>query len=172
MVLPAGLIGGLLHPLSTPSHVVVLIGLGLIGGRMVLSAGAAIVAAFGLGVAAGLGAIASGVGETPASDVLLAAATLCGVTAALNLTVPLPLAVTVALICGIALGLDSPPESILLREAVAMLIGTLCGGLAALAMIAFFVSTIARLWHGLLLRVAGSWITAIAILALALRWAA
>jgi hypothetical protein len=172
MVLPAGLVGGLLHPLSTPAHIVALIGLGLMAGRNFLSAGAAIIGVFALGVAAGLGAIAWGVGETPASDVLLAGTTLCGLMAAFDVRVPAPLAVPVALVCGIALGLDSPPESILLGEAVAMLIGTLCGGIVALAVIALLASAIVRLWHGILLPVAGSWITAIAILVLALRWAA
>jgi urease accessory protein len=172
MVLPAGIVSGLVHPVATPAHVVALIGLGLVAGRNFLAAGAAIIGAFALGLAAGLGAIAWGVGETPASDVLLANATLCGLMAASGITAPVLLAVPVALVSGTALGLDSPPESILLGEAVAMLIGTACGGVAALVMIAFAASKMARLGKGILLRVAGSWLTAIAILVLALRWVA
>jgi urease accessory protein len=172
MALPAGIIAGLVHPVSTPAHVVALIGLGLIAGRNFLRPGAAIIAAFALGLTAGLGGIASGVGETPASDVLLATATLCGLIAASGLTAPVSLAVPAALVSGLALGLDSPPESILLGEAIAMLIGTACGGIGALATIAFLASRIAGWRQGILLRVAGSWIAAIAILVLALRWAA
>ena len=172
MALPAGIVAGLAHPISTPAHVVALIGLGLIAGRNFLRAGAAIIGAFALGVAAGLGAIAWGVGETPASDVLLASAILCGLIAASGFTGPVSLAVPLALVSGLALGLDSPPESILLGEAVAMLFGTACGGIGALAMIAFLASRIARWRRGILLRVAGSWIAAIAILVLALRWGA
>jgi len=170
MILGAG-IGGLLHPVSTPAHVLALTSLGLIAGRNFVSAGAAIIGAFALGIAAGLGAIAWGVGETPASDALLASATLCGLIAASDVTVPVSLAVPVALVSGSALGLDSPPESILLGEAIAMLIGTACGGVGALAMIAFAASTVARWRQGIVLRVAGSWVSAIAILVLALRWA-
>ena len=170
MVLPAGIVAGLAHPVTTPAHVIALMGLGLVAGRNFLPAGAAIIAAFALGLAAGLGAIAWGVGETPASDVLLASATLCGLIAALQVKVPLPLAASLALVSGIALGLDSPPESILLREAVAMLIGTAFGGAAALAMMAFAACVRARWRHGIVLRVAGSWVAAIAILVLALRW--
>jgi hypothetical protein len=170
MILPAG-IAGLLHPLATPGHVVALTGLGLITGRNFRPAGAAIIAAFALGLAAGLSAIAWGVGETPASDVLLASTTLCGLIAASGVTVPVSLALPVALISGIALGLDSPPQSILLRDAVATLIGTGCGGIGALAMIAFAASAAGRWQKGIVLRVAGSWVAAIAILALALRWA-
>jgi len=172
MVLPAGIVAGLAHPVTTPAHVVALVGLGLIGGRNLMPAGAAIIAAFALGLAAGLGAIAWGVEETPASDVLLASATLCGLIATSRVAVPLPLAALVALLSGIALGLDSPPEAIFLREAVAMLLGTACGGAGALAMIAFAASAAARWRHGIVLRVAGSWVAAIAILVLALRWAA
>jgi urease accessory protein len=171
MALPAGFVAGLVHPVSTPVHAVALIGLGLIAGRNFLRAGAAIIGAFAFGLAAGLGAIAWGVGETPASDVLLASATLCGLIAASGVAAPVSLAVPAALVSGLALGLDSPPESILLGEAVAMVIGTACGGIGALAMIAFLASTMARWREGILLRVAGSWIAAIAILVLALRWA-
>jgi hypothetical protein len=76
-----------------------------------------------------------------------------------------------AFVSGAALGLDSPPQSIFLREAVAMLIGTACGDIAMLAIVALAASAIARLWQGVVLRVAGSWTAAIAILVLALRWA-
>jgi urease accessory protein len=172
MVLPAGIVGGLLHPLLTPAHVVALIALGLIAGRNFLRAGAAIIAAFALGLGAGLGAIAWGVGETPANDVLLAGSTLCGLMAASGAAVPVSLTAPLTLVSGIAFGLDSPPESIFLGEAVAMLVGTACGGIGALTTIAFLASAIAGLWQGILLRVAGSWVAAIAILVLALRWAA
>lgn len=171
MLLPAG-VSGLLYPLSTPTHVVILTGLGLIAGRNFAPAGAAIIAAFALGLAGGLVGIAWGVGETPARDVLLAGTVLCGLIAAADVAVPVPLAVPMALVSGSALGLDSPPQSIFLGEAVAMLAGTAFGGLGALTMIALAASAAAR-WHrGIALRVAGSWIAAIAILVLALRWLA
>src|SRR5437660_661465 len=149
MVLGAGIVAGLVHPVSTPAHVVALIGLGLVAGRNFLRAGGAIIGAFALGLAAGLGAIAWGVGETPASDVLLASATLCGLIAASGLTAPVLLAVPVALVSGLALGLDSPPESIRLGEAVAMLTGTACSGIVVLAMIVFLASRIARWRQGI-----------------------
>ena len=50
------------------------------------------VAAFALGLAIGLGALARGVGETPAGDVLLASAALCGLTAATGARMPVALA--------------------------------------------------------------------------------
>lgn len=167
-----GFAGGLLYPLLVPVHVIALVGASLIAGRNFLPTGAAMTVAFALGLSAGLGAIAVGVGETPASDVLLAGATLCGLIAATGVVVPAWLAASMALVSGAALGLDSPPESIQLGEAVAMLIGTGCSGVAALGMLALMASAVARLWQGIVLRVAGSWVAAIAILVLALRWAA
>jgi hypothetical protein len=165
-----GFAGGLLHPLSVPAHVLALIGLSLIVGRHFLSAGTAIIVAFALGLAGGLGTIAWGIGETPATDVLLASVALCGLMAASGISVPVPLAAPFGAVSGLALGLDSPPESIFLGEAVAMLIGTACGGVAALGLCALTASAAARLWQGIVLRVAGSWVAATAILVLALRW--
>ena len=163
--------GGLLHPLLAPAHVVALIGLGLVAGRNPLPARLRIIAAFALGLAGGLGAIAWGAGETSANDVLLAIATLCGLTAASGLPAPVWLATPLALAAGAAVGLDSPPETISMREAVLMLVGTACGATAALAVMAAAAAALARPWNGIVLRVAGSWIAAIAILVLALRWA-
>jgi urease accessory protein len=161
---------GVVNPLLAPAHLITLIGLALLAGRS--PAALRLVAAFALGLAGGLGAIAWGVGETPASDVLIAAAALCGLTAASGFAMPAWVAAPLALVSGVALGLDSPPQTISLRDAVLMLLGTACGGVAALAAMAFAASAVAHLWHGIALRVAGSWIAAIAILVLALRWAA
>jgi urease accessory protein len=166
----AALAAGLVNPLLAPAHVLALIGLGLLVGHN--PAVSKLIAAFALGLAAGLGAIAWGVGETPASDVLLAAAALCGLLAAAGFPVPAWLAAPLALAAGAAFGLDSPPETISLRDAVLMLVGTACGGVMALAAMAFATCAVARLWHGIALRVAGSWIAAIGILVLALRWVA
>jgi hypothetical protein len=77
----------------------------------------------------------------------------------------------VALLSGVALGLDSPPESIKLGEAVATLIGTWWGGVTSLTAMACAASMTAHWRRAVALRVAGSWIAAIAMMALAVRWA-
>src|SRR5262249_43304617 len=140
-------------------------------GRSAISAAAVMIAAFAFGLAIGLGALAWGVGETSASDVLLAGAVLCGLTTASGVTAPVLLGAPVALLSGIALGVDSPPEAIRLGEAVAMLIGTWWGGVTSLMVMAWAASVTARWRHAVALRVAGSWIAAIAMMALAVRWA-
>jgi urease accessory protein len=169
MPLLGGFAGGLVHPLLAPAHLLSLIGLGLLAGGGPLRARGPIVTAFALGLAGGLGAIAFAAGETPANDVLLAAAVICGVIVATGLPGPAWFTAPLALIIGSAIGLDSPPETISMHEAVLMLAGTFCGGIAALALMAAAAAALARL--AVALRVAGSWIAAIAILVLALRWA-
>jgi urease accessory protein len=166
-----GFAGGMLHPLLAPAHLVSLVGLGLLAGRTAPRARIAMATAFAAGLGGGLGAIAWGAGETPANNVLLAGAAACGMIAALGLPGRAWFAAPLALIIGSAVGLDSPPETISLHEAVLMLTGTFCGGIAALALMAAAAAALARPWQAIALRVAGSWIAAIAILVLALRWA-
>ncbi|HMA74913.1 MAG TPA: hypothetical protein VKP67_25980 [Xanthobacteraceae bacterium] len=165
-----GFVRGLLYPVLAPAHFMSLLGLGLIAGRDVFVQ-LPTLAAFASGLAGGLGAIAWGIGETPANDVLVAMAGLCGLIAATGMSAPVWLTAPVALVAGAALGFDSPPDVIALREAVLMLVGTLCGGIAALAVIGATASVLFRPWHSIATRIAGSWIAAIAILVLALRWA-
>jgi len=171
----AAFAAGLVHPLLMPAHVAALIGIGLIASRHGGRARAAIVAAFAAGLACGLLAIALSTGETPANDVLWAAAGGCGIASAAGLRLPCGLAATIAatiaFAVGAALGLDSPPETVFLGEAVATLIGTACGAVAALTLVTMFAAALARPWQGIVLRVAGSWIAAIAALVLALRFA-
>jgi hypothetical protein len=171
-VLQAGVVG-LLHPLTTPVHVIALAGLALIvprNKRNAAFASSTIEVTFAVGLAIGLGALAAGAGETPAADGLLAGATLCGLLAVSGVRASLARALPVALMSGIALGLDSPPEAINLAEAVATLIGIACGAVVALALMVSLAIRIGRPWQGVALRVVGSWIAAIAILALVVRW--
>jgi urease accessory protein len=163
-----GLAAGFVQALLAPAHFLSLIGLGLLAGRG--SSQAATVVAFTFGLAGGLGAIAWGAGETPASEVLFAASGVCGAVAALGRPAATWLAAPAALVIGCALGLDSPPDAISLREAVWTLIGTGFGAVAALALMAASAARVRQAGWAIALRVAGSWLAAIAVLVLALRW--
>jgi len=163
---PAGVVQGL-----APAHLLALIAAALVAGQAGFRERVGFVAAFAAGLAAGLGALAAGVGETAAGDVLTVAAMICGLAAAAALRLPTGLAALLAFIVGVATGLDSSPEAILLREAILGLIGTACGGIAAMAAMVTLSAVLGRIWRGIGLRVVGSWTAAIAILVLALRWA-
>jgi urease accessory protein len=79
-----GFVAGLLHPLALPAHVLALLALGLLIGRQTARRRIVSLAAFVIGVAAGLTAIASGVGQTSAADVLLAGAFANGALVAMD----------------------------------------------------------------------------------------
>jgi urease accessory protein len=163
-----GLAGGLMQALL-PAHVMAMISTALLAARARLWPGIGFVGAFAAGLAAGLAALALGIGETPARDVLLSVALLGGLAAAAGLAVPSWAVGPTAFVIGLALGLDSPPDAILLREATFSLLGTWCAGVTLLGAALAVTRPLARLWNGVALRVAGSWLAATAILVLALR---
>jgi hypothetical protein len=165
------LLGGLVHPLLTPTHALGLVALGLLIGQQPPGRRFAPQLSFALGLAGGLLALALAVGETPAATVLLAAVAVSGVLVAAAFAVPLLLLGPLALLVGAAIGLDSPPEVISLEAAVAMLIGTAIGGALALALVVAGATRAARDWQRLGLRVLGSWTAASALLAIAVRFA-
>jgi urease accessory protein len=166
-----GLVGGLMQAL-VPAHVIAMISAALVAARANLWPIIGFVGTFAAGLAAGLAALGLGVGESAAGDVLLAATLLSGLAAAAALKVPSLVVGSTAFVVGLALGLDSPPDAISLHEAILGLIGTWCAGLTLLVATLAAAAPLARLWDGIALRVAGSWLAAMAILVLALRWLA
>ena len=170
-----GFVAGLLHPLALPAHVLALLALGLLIGRQTARRRIVSLAAFVIGVAAGLTAIASGVGQTSAGDVLLAGAFANGALVAMDRPLPTLACALLPAIAGVALGLDSPPEAISIAVATAMLLGTGLGASLALAVIVAGTSYTASVgdwnWCRIGGRIIGSWIAASAVLVLALRFA-
>jgi urease accessory protein len=166
-----GLIGGLMQAML-PVHVLAIISVALSAARARLWPGFGFVAAFAVGLAAGLATLALGAGEVSAADVLLAVVLLSSVATVAAVTVPRAVVESAACIVGYGLGLDSPPDAILLRDAILSLAGTWCAGMMLLVAALAAATPLARLGNGIALRVAGSWIAATAILVLALRLAA
>jgi urease accessory protein len=166
-----GLIGGLMQAML-PVHVLAIISVALSAARARLWPGFGFVTAFAAGLAAGLATLAFGAGETSAADVLLAVVLLSGVATVAAVTVPRRVVESAAFVVGYGLGLDSPPDAILLRDAILSLVGTWCAGVTLLAAVFAAATPLARPANGIALRVAGSWIAATAILVLGLRWAA
>jgi urease accessory protein len=159
--------GGLVQPVMSPAHLLALMALGLCIGQH--GAGRrAVLAAFAVGLAGGLLAIAYAARPTFALDALLVATMVAGAAAAVARPLPALVSVPLAAIMGAALGLDSPPQAISLTSAHLTLAGT---GLGAWLLLAL-VSAGATLLDGALRvapRVLGSWAAASAMLVLALR---
>lgn len=170
----SGLFGGLLQPLTQPAHALALLALGLLIGQQRARCRLHPLAAFAAGLAVGLAAIRLGVGETPAGDVLLAAAAVTGLLVALARAVPALACALFAALTGAALGLDSPPQAISIAVATRVLIGTGIGASLAVAVVATAAGGVAarpRVWPRTAVRILGSWVAASAMLALALRLA-
>src|SRR5262245_2438480 len=163
-----GFAGGVLHALLVPAHLMALVGLGLLAGRLANGRFAAEVT-FAVALIAGLGTIAFGTGETPAPVVLLGVSALCGVLVASALSIPSPLVWLMAIVTGVAVGLDSPPDAISIREAYLTMAGVWVGAVLVLLVIAEAAARLTRPWQLIGLRVLGSWIAASAILVLALK---
>lgn len=102
------LLGGMAQ-VFIPGHLVAVVAAALLTAQADLWRTLWLLAAFAGGLASGLGAVALGVGETPAGDALLVAAALGGLAAALAVAVPASLAATLTFVIGLGIGLDSPP---------------------------------------------------------------
>src|SRR5262245_28696441 len=141
-----GFIGGLLHALLVPAHLMSLAGLALLAARQVNGRHVA-EAIFALALIGGLAAIALGTGETTAPLVLLGLSALCGLLAAAALPVPRPITWLVAAATGVAVGLDSPPDVISIRMAYVIMFGTWLGAVGVLVLVAEAAARLRRPWQ-------------------------
>jgi hypothetical protein len=172
----AALYAGLFHPFLTPTHALGLVASGLLIGQQARGKRLGAELLFMLALSGGLLALVFAVGETPASEVLLATTAVAGALVAAGFPLSILIIGVLAAAIGATIGLDSPPEVISLEEAAAMLVGTGIGATIGLLLVAALASCIvhntARNWQKLAVRVLGSWVAASALLALAVRFAA
>jgi hypothetical protein len=103
--------------------------------------------------------------------VLLGVSAVCGALVASGLSIPSPVGWLMAVVAGLAVGLDSPPDAVSIREAYLMMAGVWVGAVPVLMIVAEAAARITRPWQLIGVRVLGSWIAASAILVLALRLA-
>src|SRR5262249_27475246 len=162
-----GVPGGLLHPLLVPSHALTLVALALLIGQQAQRR-AVLVSLFALGMIAGLMVIVSAYAADRANDAVLAVAAVAGL--AVALARPLwPIAAVVAVAAGIAIELDSVPQEISMTTTFLALTATIVSAVLAVLIMSALAASLCRHWQRIGMRVAGSWIAAIAILTLALR---
>lgn len=170
-----GFWGGLLHPYVVPAHMLAIFTAALLSAQVSRCCPDAArwsgPAAFAAGLAGGSLVIAQAVVPTYANEVLLGLAVLGGIWIASE-RAPLPVtALFIAGLTGLATALDSPPDAILLREAILMQIGTFFGALVLFTAVQEGAFRLKRGWQRIGLRIVGSWSAACAILVLALRFA-
>ena len=162
-----GVPGGLLHPLLVPSHAMTLVALSLLIGQQAQRR-AVLVTLFAFGMIAGLIVIVSAFALDHTNDAVLAVAAIAGL--AVALARPLwPVAAIVAVAAGIAIELDSVPQEISMMATFLALVATIISAVLAVLVVSALAGCWRRQWQRIGMRVAGSWIATIAILALALR---
>ncbi|HEV2693958.1 MAG TPA: HupE/UreJ family protein [Verrucomicrobiae bacterium] len=164
--------GGVLHPLTTPIHVLVLLGLGLLAGQRSPLNLKVPLAVFIPVSALALLLTTTGLVKTVYPPLLIGIALVAGVLVALEKPLPTVITAVVFALAALALGLDSAVESGTPPSIVKTLLGTWVGLVLAVADIAYYLSFFTKQkWQQVGIRVAGSWVTAASfmILAFALR---
>ena len=159
--------GGFLHPLFEPPHLVALISLLLLIAQRGIHRANAVIGMLAVATAVGLTAAVMG---WPASTdtALLVAASLTGL--AVVVARPLPRVLLLALAAGIGLGigLGSDPEGLRGASRYANLAGTWFGTCLYAISGATLLDEFKRPWIPVLIRVLGAWMVATSVLVLAL----
>jgi hypothetical protein len=166
----ASLLDGMMQAFA-PAHLLAILAAGLLAGQGAKRFPAAPIAACAFGLAVGSILIAAALRVENAAPILIAIASLAGIAVAAALPVPAPAQVIAAAATGGLLALDSAPQAIRIPLALAAQTGTAAAALAVLTLTIMIATRATRPWQHVALRIAGSWIAASAILALALRLA-
>lgn len=161
---------GALHPLMTPSHVIILLALGLaVGQHVPLKLGKPL-KVFAVSSAIGLALTATARVSGVHPGILSAIAFAVGAVVAVGRELPFPVRATLIGAGALAIGLDSGVESGGAWTIFGTLAGTWVGLLVYLVNFAFYTSLAEekkKHWLQIGIRVAGSWILAISLLMLA-----
>ena len=163
---------GLLHPLLTLPHMLVLLGLGLWLGQHPPLRLKAPMLACATGCAAAL-LLTTRIAIPPSSQtVVMAVALGCGMLVAASARLPVGLRAAVAAVAAIAVALDSGVDGAPTVLATALtLLGTWISTTVLVANIAYYTALCPqRQWVQIALRIAGSWIAAASVLVLAFAW--
>jgi len=159
---------GVLHPLQTPSHIILILGLAFLIGQQsqfkaLLLTPFTILTGFAVNHYTLL--------DWNTELILLILALTCGFLLLLRLKLPVLVGLALLILSSFVLGLDSSPimiPGLSINSILSWWIGaalTLILGIMILSMPAFYLS---RYWNGIILRMAGSWIATSAIFVLTL----
>jgi urease accessory protein len=161
-------INGLLHPLTTPAHILIVVGLGLwLGQRSPLNLKLPMLI-FAPLTAAALLLSMTGIVKTVHPPFLIALALAAGTLVAMDK--PLPALGTASLftLAALALGFDSAVENGTTAAILKTLLGTWLSLVLLVVDIAIYVSLcVKKPWQKIGIRILGSWIIAISLLVLA-----
>ena len=160
--------GGFVHPLLEPAHLVALVVLVLLVAQRGMQRSLASLGVLAVAAAAGLLAAATGwhaLTDTP----LLVVASLTGLGVVVARPLPPPAYALAAASIGLGIGLGSDPEGLTGSSRYVCLLGTWLGTCMVAIGSAVVIDELKRPWVPLLIRVVGSWMTATALLVLAVQ---
>lgn len=167
-----GFWNGFLHPLLTPSHLMLLLAVGMLLGSQQQQAASHGLFAFLISTCIGLAVAGTQGRVTDLGTALLIAAAVFGLLVAWQPTLPKILLFALVAACGLLLGNDSAQESYVGKELVVTLFAT---GLAVFLAMLYLLAAVEFLhkyrWTSVGVRVFGSWIAASALIVLALSFA-
>lgn len=160
--------GGVLHPLTTPTHLLILLGLGLLVGQKTPLNLKLPLQVFIPVSAIALALTTTGFVNTIPTPWLIGLALVIGLLVALSWKLPLWVSGALFGAAALLIGLDSPAESATWSGTLKTLLGIWVGLILGVGDIAYFSSLCTRHhWQQTGLRVTGSWISAIALMVLA-----
>jgi len=156
---PSWFMQGMLHPLQTPSHILLVLGLGLLIGqqRLLLSS----LLLFSFSVLVGLILNQTIKPDFDIELMLLAVGLFVSLLVIIKLPLPSLLIIFLAIISGIGLGLNSSPiliPGLGSTSIYSWLIGVTCSFIAGALITTRIVYFINNYWQGIILRVLASWI--------------
>ncbi|MES0885357.1 HupE/UreJ family protein [Roseibium sp. SCP14] len=163
---------GLLHPFSTPSQALVILGLGLLAGGFAPFRARWLLGAF---LAATLLGLILGSRSLPLEAMMFAIAFLASTSFALRPGNLLPLAIGLVAVGGVLIGTVSVPDPGPIRDRLVTMTGSTIGANIGLLYVFGFVLFVKERytwdWVGVALRVLSAWLGAISLVMLALQFA-
>ncbi len=166
-------LNGMLHPLLVPAQVLILLALGLSYGQHQPSKQKTLVLLFLLATISGLAV--SGFNPLINSDnlalLLLISTAILGLLIISNLSLPQPVFIVLGLVAGFLTGLDSAQETLTGKAKLAALFGSGVGiYFLLLYAMALSESLSKKHWQTIAVRVLASWVSASALMVLALHF--
>jgi len=159
---------GLLHPVLVPAHLLLLIAVGLLLGQQGKKNAEIIVSIFVIATMVGLAMSWFSIG-LEFEVLILSLSAAAGLLIAINPKTKSLWCTTIAALAGFSLGVDSAQETLFGMEKFL----TLLGSAIAICFLLLYPMALAdyfnqKTWQRVAVRVAGSWVTAISVLVLAL----
>jgi urease accessory protein len=163
-----GFYNGIAHPLFVPAHLLLILTLGLYLGQQGQERSRDALRLFVTAILSGL-IVAGFTSLSYLEPVLLGSAAVCGLLTAANSSIGKYWFLIIAAIAGFTIGADSAQETLTGIDKLLSLLGSGLGVLVLLGAPMMIVDSLNKeTWHGIGIRVVGSWLATSALLVLAL----